>query len=398
METITVVDARMGRGKSSAAIRYMKEHRWDKRFLYITPYLREVDRVCEQCGFEQPGTDLNSKSADLRKYLREGKHIAATHALFYLLDETALEIVRKKRYTLVIDENINIIGRFNISGNDLQVVTGQLADVGVDGRVRWRDPAYSGAFSVYKRAADAGLLYQLDGALVKMLDPDTLRAFEDVLMLTYLFGGQYQKAYLDYYGFKYRVVGVEEDGAGFRFSDTPDCPPPEAYGKLLTLCGNERMNGPGEERCALSKSWYSRRGYGSAEIRTLRNGMRNFFQDMTGSTREDRLWTCFKEDRDKLVDKRTGRYRSNFLQLGARATNDYRGRTNAAYMINRFADPNLKKFFGQRGCTVDEELFALSEMLQWIWRCAVRDGKPINLYIPSSRMRGLLTDWIEQNT
>ena len=29
-----------------------------------------------------------------------------------------------------------------------------------------------------------------------------------------------------------------------------------------------------------------------------------------------------------------------------------------------------------------------------IWRSAIRDGKPINLYIPSKRMRELLINWI----
>ncbi len=42
MNTITVVDARMGRGKSSAAIRYMNRYKDSKGFLYITPYLDEV--------------------------------------------------------------------------------------------------------------------------------------------------------------------------------------------------------------------------------------------------------------------------------------------------------------------------------------------------------------------
>ena len=40
------------------------------------------------------------------------------------------------------------------------------------------------------------------------------------------------------------------------------------------------------------------------------------------------------------------------------------------------------------------QLLALSEMLQWVWRSAIRDDKPINLYIPSRRMRELLIDWI----
>lgn len=43
-----------------------------------------------------------------------------------------------------------------------------------------------------------------------------------------------------------------------------------------------------------------------------------------------------------------------------------------------------------------EEQFALSEMIQFIWRSAIRDNKPIKLYIPSVRMRNLLEKWIEE--
>ena len=75
MKPITVVDARMGRGKSSAAIRYMNAHKGTKRFLYITPYLNEVDRICERCDFDQSESDYQSKSAELKVHMRNGNNI-----------------------------------------------------------------------------------------------------------------------------------------------------------------------------------------------------------------------------------------------------------------------------------------------------------------------------------
>lgn len=395
---ITVVDARMGRGKTTAAVRYMNEHRGRKRFLYVTPYLSEVDRICQECGFQQPESEGATKLASLKTHLSRGESMAATHALFYLLDETALTIIRRERYTLIIDESVNVVKKLNISHSDFLLVTQMFADEGPDGRLRWRDEKYSGRFGEFKKIADAGFLYRREASLLEIMQPEILRAFDEVIMLTYLFGGQYQKGYLDYFGFPYRVVGVERDENGVRFSDGPDRPEPVDYGKLISIIDNHKMNAAGESKWALSKNWYARRGYDDKDIRALRNGMRNFFQDVTDSTKDDRLWTCFKEHREKLIHKKTGRYRNDFLQVGARATNDFVGRTNIAYMVNRFVDLNIKNMFAKRGCGVDEDLFALSEMLQWIWRSAIRVGEPINLYIPSSRMRKLLTDWIEQNT
>lgn len=398
MNTITVVDARMGRGKSSAAIRYMNRYKGAKRFLYITPYLNEVDRICEQCDFDQSDSDYMSKSAELKTHIRHGKNVAATHSLFYLMDEEALELVRANHYSLIIDESIQVIERLNVTDKDFALIISQLADVGENGVVRWKDKEYDGRFCDYKELADAGSLRMIDSALLNVMNPDMLRSFDEVFMLTYLFDGQYQKAYLDFFGFDYRIIGVELDEDGYRFSNAPDSPPPLDYRSLIRIVDTPAMNKVGDGKFALSKNWFTRRGYDHPDIRALRNNLKKFFQGVPGGSHDSRLWTSFKDARDKLTDRRTGRFRNNFLQVNARATNEFRNRTDIAYMANRFVDPNLLKFFSERDIEINSDHFALSEMLQWIWRSAIRDNKPINLYIPSSRMRELLIDWMNSTS
>lgn len=395
MNTITVVDARMGRGKSSAAIRYMNRYKGTKKFLYITPYLNEVDRICEQCDFDQSDSDYMSKSTELKIHMRNGKNVAATHSLFYLMDEEALELVRANHYSLIIDESIQVIERLNVTEKDFDLIVNQLTEEDEDGVLHWKDKEYTGRFYDYKEMADVGSLYQLDSALLNIMSPSMLRAFEEVFMLTYLFDGQYQKAYLDFFGFEYRIIGVEQDADGYYFSDAPDNPPPLDYRKLINIIENPKLNRPGDGKYALSKNWFARRGYDNAEVKALRNNLKKFFQGIPDGDATTRLWTSFKDDQMKLTDARTGRFRKNFLQVSARATNEYRDRTDIAYMVNRFVDPNLMKFFATKDITINADHFALSEMLQWIWRSAIRDDKPINLYIPSSRMRGLLINWID---
>lgn len=394
MNEITVVDARMGRGKSSAAIRHMNRYKGTKRFLYITPYLNEVSRICDSCDFDQPDSDHMSKSADLKFRLRMGRNIAATHSLFYLMDREAVQLIRERGYSLIIDESIQVVERLNVTDKDFELIVTQLADVADNGIVGWKDPEYDGRFSDYRDMANTGSLLQRDSALLNILNPDLLRAFDDVFMLTYLFDGQYQKAYLEFFEFPYKVVGVRHDTNGFYFSDEPDSPPPLDYTQLINIVDDPKMNAVGNGTYALSKSWYEKRGYANDDIRTLRNSMKRFFQNIPNGSSETRLWTCFKGDVNKLVEARTGRFRNNFLQSSARATNEYRGRTDIAYMVNRFVDPNITKFFASKDVVIDTQAYALSEMLQWIWRSAIRDDKPINLYIPSKRMRELLIDWI----
>lgn len=66
--------------------------------------------------------------------------------------------------------------------------------------------------------------------------------------------------------------------------------------------------------------------------------------------------------------------------------------------MSRFTSPIIKQFFRERDIVVNEELYALSELLQWVFRSQLRDGKPIDLYLPSRRMREILETWIESDT
>ena len=54
----------------------------------------------------------------------------------------------------------------------------------------------------------------------------------------------------------------------------------------------------------------------------------------------------------------------------------------------------IKQFFIDKNVTIDEDTWALSELLQWIFRSAIREHKEINIYIPSERMRNLLLEWL----
>ena len=59
--------------------------------------------------------------------------------------------------------------------------------------------------------------------------------------------------------------------------------------------------------------------------------------------------------------------------------------------------PAISQFFLQKGIKVNEDLFGLSEMIQWIWRSRIRNGEKINIYIPSTRMRTLLKSWLDMS-
>ena len=101
-----------------------------------------------------------------------------------------------------------------------------------------------------------------------------------------------------------------------------------------------------------------------------------------------------KEDRIKKSLGGKG-YTRGFVACTARATNDYKHKTNCAYLLNRFLNPMESGFFTDKGITVDEDVWALGELIQWLFRSSVRDDKEIKLYIPSKRMRNLLIEWLD---
>lgn len=166
------------------------------------------------------------------------------------------------------------------------------------------------------------------------------------------------------------------------------------YKKLIHICENEKMNMIGEDKGTLSKSWYinNKKDFGMDK---LKNNITNFFRNIRNDCSSDNIWTTFKDYKSSLKGKG---YTKGFLPLNSRATNEYRNRTSIVYPVNRYLNPYIKNFFIYNGINIDEDGYALSEMLQFIWRSAIRDGKEIWVYIPSTRMRSLLKVWIEENS
>ena len=104
------------------------------------------------------------------------------------------------------------------------------------------------------------------------------------------------------------------------------------------------------------------------------------------------MWTCFKSDIKALKDKNlTEKY---WTPINARSTNSYKDRTLLCYPVNRFTNPFINKFFAKKNLELNQDLYALSEMIQWIWRSGIREMQDITIYIPSQRMRTLLKQFL----
>jgi hypothetical protein len=95
-----------------------------------------------------------------------------------------------------------------------------------------------------------------------------------------------------------------------------------------------------------------------------------------------------------------------FLPCNTKATNSYQNCTGVAYLCNRFFDVTCTKFLEQRAkaennpeLLFNNDNYALSELVQFVWRSNVRVREacqPVYVWIPDRRMRTLLQDFQER--
>ena len=349
----------MGSGKTTAMIRYINESPPERRFIFCTPYLEQVSRVVSSCpgrGFVAPEDQFMPKIANIKILLAANLNIATTHALFMLLDDEARELISDGNYTLIIDETMDIFGTVDITPYDARSVTREYCSEDEDGLLHWEFPEYAGKFDVYRQEIEAGVVYRgSQSSLLRMAKISTFEAFQEVFLLTYLFDGQLHKAYFQMHDWKFQMWFVEGDTRDtYRLTQEPPTPRPVDYGSLIDI----------------------RHHFRGEQLQT------------SGGSYDNVMWTSFKAYKNALA---APSYTRGFLHCAAKATNEYRHKTALAYPINRYVNPNIVKFVSDHGAMVSQDDFALSEMVQWVWRSAIRDGKPITLYIPSDRMYQLFT-------
>ncbi len=389
---VFIVDSMMGSGKTSAAINMMRNAGPSVKYLYITPYITETDRIVKHCPerhFRQPAL-LGTKTRGIKHLLKRRCNIVATHALFQLFDDDIVDLIRDGGYTLIMDEVADVIEPLEMSIYDMRAVLRQFARPNTATRLLdWQEPNYYGAFNSLKQLCEAGSVgVYNDEMFVWMFPIKVFEAFANSYLLTYMFDAQLQKYYYDYHNIQYERLFVINNGGAYSFTDTA-VKHAMPYRCEIRIMDKPSLNRIGNKETALSKTWYENN---DADIQRLRNNVTNYFINLLDTVSSQTLWTTFTDWRKAVSGYG---YARGFAPHNARATNTFRDRTAVAYLVNRYLNPIVKNYLNKFGITADENAFALCEMLQFIWRSAIRDGQPIDLYVPSKRMRTLLIDWLE---
>lgn len=416
---IRVCDAIMSSGKSSACINYMNEHP-DRKFIYITPYLSEAARIQKACpalNFVQPEDgymkvedvdgierwsknkyEWRTKTKHTARLIKEGANITTTHQAFVYYTPDMLDVIRQQHYTLIVDEDVQVISKFDVLKGDLDILveSGYLIEDD-DGEIYINTVAkgqnsFTGIFKTLEsrnlvRVRDVG---DKSETVFWTLPPDLFLAFDDVFILTYLFEGQSLHALFQLSGIEYENIGIRKDEDGYHFDPEGTYQPPYArsLANKIHICKKPKFNREGTNIWSLSQNWLKNH---LSERGKLRNHLLSFYRNDRHAPSSRTMWTTFKNQKRFLQGKG---YTKGFVPLNQKATNEYSDRIYLGYMANIYLNPAFRMYYYRKGIKFNERLYALSTMIQWIFRSAIRNGDEIWIYIPSRRMRELLQDWI----
>jgi hypothetical protein len=287
------------------------------------------------------------------------------------------------------------------------LIKGDLCSI-EDNILKWNDNDYVGKFQELKIMSDIGNIhYYRNSFLFWTITPSSFKVFDEVFVLTYLFDGQIQKYFYDLHGITYNMKSIAKENGIYKL--VPYDKRYDNRDKLKEKLEIYEDNGKSKLNSNYAKkinrntlSSTSLKNMDSRNYDRLKKNIDTFFRNNCKATTKDVFWTTLSAVAPKLK----GRYNTfkmsktnkntydkdkcNFISHNARATNNYGQRRYCAYVYNRFMHPIEKAFFEDNNVIVNEDLLALSDLIQWIFRGSIRNDIPMKIYIPSTRMRELL--------
>lgn len=425
---IEILDELCGTGKTHAIIQWMHNNP-TKRYLYISPLLSEIEEritpECDSLGFIYPESTLGrSKGEHLLELLNEGHNVAFTHSLYSRLTKKHINVIKNMGYTLIIDEEVGMIeplvGGSGVDGGytnaDLKYLYN--ADkIKVDsndcGRLVWDWDTYGedAQYSKLRAMCDLGMLYCADSkidktsgekvneihSLVIQLPLTLLEACERVIIISYLFNGSIMESFLKLKNVEITPFDLDKENVSLRYS-TKDIK--EQIKPLINMIETTSTKKIGRKR--LTYTWYQNEF--TKEVADELNAAIRSVGDYCSTKKNEMMWTlpkirAFPTRKNSLVVKPKGYMADGcFVHCSARATNEYSHKTTLVHCLYRHPNVTVETYLNHYGIEVDKDSFALSELIQWIWRSRIRNKESINLCILSSKMRHLFTEWLASKT
>lgn len=398
---IRIIDTICGKGKSTGMIREINnnliEH--NDSYLFVTPFLNEVDRVIEECkdsNFKQPErSKYKPKYLDLMDLVNEEQNIVMTHTLLKNLSISQLS--KFKEYHLVLDEVLDLVSQYKtVPPKDiakmLEDKTIEAEDSGLLRILKEEDFAYTN-FVEMKRLIDEEKLYLYGGkAVVFELPVEIITSFKSATILSYMVEGSWLYQLLKAHNLTVLKKQISDNGDIIDWNkELADKRAKEAF-KLITLHYSDNERNDYNLKMLKTErvlSYSAQKAWNKERRLKVGNIVRNYFRSESGLSK----YCMYSSYGDKMNIKDFC-YDECFVAYSCRATNDYSHKNILAYVIDKYNNPVLTNYVKEKyDVEVDSDKASLDCLIQWIFRSSIRGGEPINLFLPSKRMRELLIKW-----
>ena len=407
---VQIIDAICGSGKTTWMFKHIEQNK-DKKWIFVSPYLDEVGdgrtkgRIQEALPalkFKSP-TVSPSKKASFLRLLENENNIAITHRLFMDFTPEVAQAIAEKGYELVIDETIDLVSFYDgINGDDVRtLIKAQMIIVEDKGKLSWNNEDwkdYKGRDSDIKNLCDLGCLYLYgEDVLIQRIPPTCLQACNSCTVLTYMFEGSLMQAWMKLNNIEYEYF-------------YPDGLLPEKEIKekvrenLFIIKPSKVILDLQEERGENIPTSFCKNWYDKTSVLVLNDIKKSIESTLKFYMHKgDTFWTTFKDYKDVLKGKGYSRrkkvpwlkeLRDPFVPKNMRASNEYKDCVNCIYTINVYPHVSIRNHLASFGITLDEDKIALSELVQFIFRGAIREYEEMSVLILSNRMRKLLKDWL----
>lgn len=414
---VEVVDSIMGAGKSTECFKWINRNPSDK-YIYVSPMLSEVGvngrihREILGTEFISPNTESDkTKSEHLTKLLEDGANIACTHNLYLSMTKYHFSLIERHKYIVILDEEIDVIKTYGVySSSDIHYLLdkGDITVNDKDGAITWIGEHksvedYDHKYYKLKNLCDKQSVYLNSGVqakkniLISHIPLELLSSANRVIVITYMFGGSVLDCFLKLKGIKTKPcldIVPNQNKSPSDFLDLITIVPPNKKTKDLKM----------------SYTWWKGlKESNKKSVESISNFIKNTAKqyDMTS---EDVMWTCpmdnayfVSEDKDAIKLNPVGYVKHKdsdgvfhpcWLSVHTRATNDFSHKKMVAHCYNRFPKQPIKVYLQSCGFPIDEERYAASSILQFVWRSRIRNFEPIVLLIANQRMYQLFVKWL----
>lgn len=396
---LKVLDALPGCGKTHSIFRHMSQEQ-HKKWLYLSPMAEEINvrvhKECEKHGvdFFVPSSDNGLLGEQVLQALSEGKNVACTHALMMRFTDKHIEEIKKHKYSIVCDEELNLISGYRISDGDIEfLLRNDIIDIcEKDGRVSFKDDKLkeNARFADVKKLADMECLYAAkrdNRMLVTQLSTRLIRASEEFILLTYNYKNSIMQTFMQLHGYEFEEFNLQlrksTEEVRSELRELIDIVEPLALKKI-------------QGKYPLSKSWWIDNNKSSLKQRQeVINAIRSVVRS-TGIPLDDMFYTLPKKIIDNSSVNKTYIKKSNFVACNVKATNEFKHKKLAIHAYALYPNQAVKSYMQDMGYYCNDEVYALNMLIQWLFRGCIRDFKPMKVALLSKKMSLLFKEWLMQ--